>query len=362
MAWIKTPDVAMYKEANWDGFIKKVPNCTPEMAKRIAWQNPAVTFFFFCREYMVLENLGAEGVFNPGDAVFFSGEPWFGSASQCDSYQKNYMTIAYLNVKTPEQFRETACYVLADGSPAIDVVCIFAGNYASDELPYLRANNNDPPTTKPFNPDIQAVLDSGAVKDLQDKGLIVLLTVLNGHAPVGWSEFTSETDATDFANYLKSIVDEYGLDGIDIDDEYSSGTPNDTSLIMVTSIMQQLMPDKIISKALWSDLEYFQSSYQGKTLAETLTYGWEMSYGAPPEDVLPPYVSAGMAKNTVSKGFWSGSPSPTPDADVKWIKDNGYGGIMIYAFEEQSNIDLMGTLVNDLYGQGNWNKAPNCPS
>ena len=33
---------------------------------------------------------------------------------------------------------------------------------------------------------------------------------------------------------------------------------------------------------------------------------------------------------------------------------------MIFAFESQSNIDLMGTLVNYWFGPGNWNIDPNC--
>lgn len=272
----------------------------------------------------------------------------------------NYLTIAYINPASSAQFTDIASYQLADGTPAIDVVCIFGGNYASNELPYLRANNNDPPTTNPFNENIQQVLDDGSVQTLQAKGLKVLMTVLNGHAEVGWSEFTLESDAAAFAEYLKTeVVDRYGLDGIDIDDEWSDGTPNDTSLIMVTSIMRQLMPDKLITKALWSDLEYFTSSYQGRTLSDNLDYGWEMTYGVDPQFVLPPYVNqGGMNANTVSKGFWSGSPSPDSSQNVQWIKDNGYGGVMIFSFETQANIDYMGQLVNYLYGPGNWNYNP----
>lgn len=365
MAWLKTPNVAMYKGANWNALIKRVSNSSPEQAKRIALQNPDITFFFFCREYMVLENLGNEGIFYPGDAVFFTGEPWYGSAPQCDSYQKNSMAIAYISPKDSTQFRDVACYVLADGSPAIDVACIFAGNYASSETPYLRANNDDLPTNKPFNDNIQQVLDDGSVKALQDKGITVLLTITNGWHPVGWSEFQSEADASAFAQYLKTeVVDKYGLDGIDIDDEYSTGTPQDDSLVMVTSLMQQLMPDKIVSKALWADLppayKYFTAKWNEKTLADNLTYGWQMGYGSSPEGTLPPYLSVGMAKNRLSQGFWSGQPSPNPGQDVEWIKNNGYEGVMIFGFEEQSNVDLMGTLVNDLYGPGNWNRDPNC--
>ena len=157
----------------------------------------------------------------------------------------NAVTTVYINPASSDQFKQVAGYTLADGSPAIDFVCIFGGNYAASSRPYLRANNDDPPTTKPLNPNIQKVLDDGAVGYLQGKGLKVLLTVLNGHKAVGWSEFTSESDAENFASYLKTdIVDKYGLDGIDIDDEYSTGTPNDTSLIMVTTKMKAIMPGK----------------------------------------------------------------------------------------------------------------------
>jgi hypothetical protein len=267
---------------------------------------------------------------------------------------------AYINPQSSQQFKDTAGYTLADGSPALNVVCLFAGNYAASEVPYLRANNNDPPTNNPFNGNIQQVLDDGSVQYVQSKGLTVLLTITNGWSEVGWSEFTSESDAMDFAQYLKTqVVDQYGLDGIDIDDEYSTGTPNDTSLIMVTTCMREIMPDKIISKALWSDYEYFQATWNDHTFAENLSYGAEMSYGGPPDSRLPPYTqfaaSHSLSKDQLSLGFWSGQPSSDPSQDVQWLKDNGYAGLMIFAFESQDNLDLMGQLVDDWYGSGNWN-------
>jgi hypothetical protein len=267
---------------------------------------------------------------------------------------------AYINPHSSQQFKNTANYTLADGNPAINVVCIFDANYAAAEKPYLRANNNASPTTKPFNENIQQILDDGSVKYLQDKGLTVLLTITNGHHPVGWSQFTSESDAMDFVHYLKTdVVEKYGLDGIDIDDEYSSGTPNDTSLVMVTTLMRQIMPDKIISKALFQDSQYFQTTWKGHTLADNLSYGAEMAYGGSPQSRLEPYPNLGLSKNRLSLGFWSEQRSPNPHGDAQWLKDNGYAGIMIYGFEEQLNVELMGELVNAWYGSGNWN-PPQC--
>jgi hypothetical protein len=268
--------------------------------------------------------------------------------------RKARMTV-YINPQSSQQLTDVAGYTLADGSPAIDVVCLFAGNYASPDPPYLRANNNQPETNQPFNPNIQQVLGDGSVQYLQSKGLKVLLTVTNGWATVGWSTFTVQTDAMDFAQYLKSVVDQYGLDGIDIDDEYSIGAANDTSLIMVTTLMREIMPGKIISKALYSDLNYFASSWNGNTLAGNLDFGAEMSYGSPANGRLAPYLGYGMGPPKLSLGFWSAQPSPAPGEDVAWLVGNGYAGVMMYAFEEQANVDYMGELVNDWFGSGNWN-------
>src|SRR5581483_6644060 len=153
---------------------------------------------------------------------------------------------------------------------------------------------------------------------------------------------------------------EYGLNGFDIDDEYSTGSPNDTSLIMVTTIMRSIMPDTVISKALWSDASDFAATWNGRTLAGNLSYGAEMSYGGPPQYRLPAYTSGQPAANLltpsqVSCGFWANQPSSDPSADVAWLQQNGYAGFMIFGFEDQANVDLTGTLVNDWYGAGNWN-------
>lgn len=90
MFWKKTSDVAQYKGADWNNFIKKVSNCSVDEAKTIASQDTNISYFFFAREGMVLEGPVAQkyGSFSPNDAVFFSGNPWFGSAPQCDTYQK----------------------------------------------------------------------------------------------------------------------------------------------------------------------------------------------------------------------------------------------------------------------------------
>jgi len=375
MPWSKTANVAMYKGANWDSYVKTVSGCSPQQAQRIALLDPDISFFFFCRDYMVLENPAwpASRVFNSGDAVFFRGAPWYGSAPQCDSYQKNGMSIAYINNFTdPAMLTAAGCYTTSDGGPAVDVVCCIDDAFINATLPgYCTRLAPDIPIPSggsiacARSEFIPKVLKSGAIQGLQAKGITVLLSFLNNHDNAGWSEFTTPAYAQNFVDQLKSVVEAYGLDGIDVDDEFAADTakPVLNSLAMVTSMMKQCMPGKIISKALFADSQYFGVPYLGVTLEQTLTYGWEMSYGdfPTPKDRLTPYVQAGMKENRLSLGFFSEQAPHHPSQDVDWLKANGYGGVMVYAFEVAADTALLGTLVNTWCGPGNWNRTPNCP-
>ncbi len=365
MGWNKKSNVAQYGEASWDNYVRTTKNTTAQEAMRMAFQNPDITFFFYCREYMVLEGPAAQyGPFEPGDAVFFSGEPWYGSAPQCDSYEKTGISTIYISPVNNQQFQDIDCYVLPDGTPAIDVACIFAANYATNTVPMLRAQNNNPPTQKPFNDNIQSVLSTGLVKTLQDKGITVLLTIMNAHTETGWSQFTDEATAQAFVNYLNTdVVTPYGLDGIDIDDEYSNGTPNTTSLPMVTTLMKKTMPTKLVTKALWSDQDVFQANWQGHTIGANLDYGWEMSYySGDANSRLSFYTSYGMNKNQLCVGFsaetrfsefWN---TVGPQA-TKTIAE-GYAGCMMFDYEGQpQSITLMKAMVDGMDGTGSWNNS-----
>lgn len=77
----KVPNVAMYEGANWDNYLTTQNFITPEAAM---WKAPgAANFFFYCRGPLILKNGRS---FNTGDAVYFTGMPWWGSAPQCDAY------------------------------------------------------------------------------------------------------------------------------------------------------------------------------------------------------------------------------------------------------------------------------------
>lgn len=368
MSWIKVDNVAQYKGASWDNFIKKESNCTLEHAKEIAWEDPNITFFFICRGPMVLEGPVQEehGTFAQGDAVFFSEQAWYGSAPQCDAYEKTGLSVLYISPKNLNQFQEIGDYLLLNGKPAVDMVVFFAGNFCTlDKYPYLRANNNTPPTTEPFNPNVQEVLSSNLVSQLQAKGIKVLMSVLNGHTSVGWSQFTSkaEAEAEAFAQYLRDeVVDKYGLDGIDIDDEYSNGEVNYQSLAMVSTKIKAIMPNKLLTKALFSDSGQFQAKWQGHSLAENLDYGWYMVYNDPSASSLDQYVALGMAKEKLLVGFSAENQFAKPTAQVTSVLQDvgksGFAGGMVFNYENTTNsIPMMEGVVNGNHGNGNWNKS-----
>lgn len=352
MTWSIKRNAAMFAGANWNGHVKTVAQCSPEQARRIAAQDPRIRFFFVCRDHLTLEHRqwAKPKHFYPGDAVFFTGEPWYSRAPHCDVYVKEQLSVAYVDDVTPDKLAAVGQQVDDNGLPLLDIVCIFAANI-NKVLPRgsVRLAPDVPLPAgaslacAPAN--IVQTLQSGAIKALQEKGITVLLTFLNNHDEAGWSEFKSEADAHNFVAQLQEVVTRYQLDGIDIDDEYSEGPALPGSLAMVTSFMRRAMPDKIISKALFADLHQFDGRYQGSALADNLSYGWEMSYGEPPHHRLPPYVDAGMLRQSLALGFWSGQPSSSPLEDTEWLKARGYAGVMVYAAQEDNNIALLGELV-----------------
>ena len=192
-----------------------------------------------------------------------------------------------------------------------------------------------------------------------------MLTILNAHTQTGWSQFTDEGTAQNFVNYLNShVITPYGLDGIDIDDEYSKGPIDDAnSLAMVTTLMKQTMPDKLITKALFADGFAFTANWKGHTLAANLNYGWEMSYyrGRDANSRLGVYTSYGMKKSQLCLGFsaeqsFSGNWSQIGPQASQTI-DDGYAGGMMFAYENQpTSIGLMKTMIDAMDGPGNWNK------
>lgn len=87
----KISDVAQYKEADWSNVIGIAKEVSVKEAKEIADSHPEITYFFYVKGYGLLleQREGTYYFFDHGDAVFFSGTPWWGSAAGlADGYIK----------------------------------------------------------------------------------------------------------------------------------------------------------------------------------------------------------------------------------------------------------------------------------
>lgn len=108
-------------------------------------------------------------------------------------------------------------YILDDGNdtPFFDLVILFAANinYDSDgDYVYLHTN-----------PNVLALLEESEtyLQPLRKKGIKVQLGLLGNHTPAGLCQL-SDWGAREFAKEVAEACRKYKLDGVNLDDEYSS--------------------------------------------------------------------------------------------------------------------------------------------
>ncbi|WP_108651829.1 glycosyl hydrolase family 18 protein [Dongshaea marina] len=264
-----------------------------------------------------------------------------------------FYNMSYVEVNS-NALSNVGCYLLEKtGQPFFDMTSIFAANI----------NGSDPNQPEIyFNPQVKHVLDNTSeVQELHGKGIKVLLTILGNHQNAGWSCMTDPAAAKKFADQLADVVQKYDLDGIDIDDEYSSCAGNDTSMIMIAQALKEnpKFKGKILSKALFRDGLNFNGHYQGHSLADYLDQGWEMSYGTGgPDGRLPKYLGYGMSKADLALGV---STNNSAQSAAQWIGDTmqeGYGGAMVYNVTNNSQ-SFLSSIAEAEYQQS-VAVSPNC--
>lgn len=249
--------------------------------------------------------------------------------------------MAYVEVND-HILSNVGCYVRVDnGNNFFQMVSIFAANI----------NGKDPNQPKIyFNPQVDKLLNkTNQVTELQQKGIKVLLTLLGNYENAGWACMTDTNAINQFADDIVKTVNRYHLDGVDIDDEYSQCVSNDTSLIKITKAIKTHpeFKGKILSKALFSDHNYFQAKSNNDKLADYLDYGWEMSYSyGNYEGRLNPYIQYGMNKNSLALGV-SVSDYGNAKAETAYIMKNGFGGVMAYNVGSASSNYLSSIAKNE---------------
>jgi len=187
---------------------------------------------------------------------------------------------------------EIAKYRLPNGAPQTNVVFLFNATFTGTPQ-----NFKPPYISIPDQLLQQMTLQPGQkqtnVQYLQSLGIKVLLSILGyntkGQPGMGWDGVPASENAN-FAKWMKKeVIDKYGLDGIDIDNEFSNLPENAQAFMNTVGSLRASLPGSLLSKALWQDEDYFLTPVgtgvpnAGKYLARLLDFGCSMSYGSDAE-------------------------------------------------------------------------------
>jgi hypothetical protein len=253
------------------------------------------------------------------------------------------VTVAYIEVNDHSMLN-AGKYTLANGgAQVIDVAAIFAANINYDGTnAYLY-----------FNENVQNVLDNVAtqVRPLQQKGIKVLLSILGNHQGAGFANFPNQAAAEAFAQQLADAVNQYGLDGIDFDDEYAeygnngTGQPNDFSFVYLVQALRAKLPDKLITLydiGPASD----RLSYNGQSIANTFNYAWNPYYGT----WSVPSGPSDKSRLSPAAVSYTATSSGTAASLAQRTVDEGYGVFLTYNLTESDTSSYMSAFTQKLYG------------
>ena len=273
------------------------------------------------------------------------------AAPKCRRAQKTGpITVAYIEVNDHSMLN-AGKYTLANGgAQVIDVAVIFAANINYDgSNAYLF-----------FNDQVTNVLNNVAtqVRPLQQKGIKVLLSVLGNHQGAGFANFPDRASADAFAQQLADAVNQYGLDGIDFDDEYAeygnngTGQPNDFSFVYLVQALRAKLPNKLITLYNIGPAAD-RLTYNGQSLAETFNYSWNPYYGT---WGVP---SAPSEKSRVSPAAisYTDTSSSTAASLAQRTVSEGYGVFLTYNLTESDTSSYMSAFTQKLYGSATVYKA-----
>ncbi|MFJ3035919.1 endo-beta-N-acetylglucosaminidase H [Curtobacterium pusillum] len=253
-------------------------------------------------------------------------------------------SIAYVEVNN-DQLANVGRYQLANGANAFDVAIIFAANINWNGSKAVLYNNDK----------VQATLDAAAtqIKPLQAKGIKVSLSILGNHQGAGIANFPTQAAAQDFASQVTATVTKYGLDGVDLDDEYSdygtNGTPqpNSQSIGWLITALRAQMPSKLLS---FYDIGPAASalSSSSSTIGSKLNYAWNPYYGSYSAPSIP-----GLGKSALSPAavdIQNTAQSTAVSLAQRTVQD-GYGVFMTYNLPGGDKSAYVSAMTQKLYGQ-----------
>ncbi|MFS2029365.1 MULTISPECIES: endo-beta-N-acetylglucosaminidase H [unclassified Curtobacterium] len=273
-----------------------------------------------------------------------SADPPRATVSATSATKSGPTSIAYVEVNN-DQLANVGRYQLANGANAFDVAIIFAANINWNGSKAVLYNNDK----------VQATLDAAAtqIKSLQAKGIKVSLSILGNHQGAGIANFPTQAAAADFASQVTATVTKYGLDGVDLDDEYSdygaNGTPqpNQQSIGWLITALRAQMPGKLIS---FYDIGPASSSLSSSssTIGSKLDYAWNPYYGTYSAPSIP---GLGKAKLSAAAVDIQNTAQSTAVSLAQRTKADGYGVFMTYNLPDGDVASYVSSMTQVLYGQ-----------
>ncbi|GHV00269.1 endo-beta-N-acetylglucosaminidase [Bacteroidia bacterium] len=265
---------------------------------------------------------------------------------------KPYKTLCYVEVNG-HNLLNTGAYTLAtSGKQLMDIVVIFAANvnYNYDEQrPYLK-----------FNENVRHILThrDKYVKPLQDKGIKVILCVLGNHDFTGVASLGGDV-ATEFALECRNAIEAYGLDGIDLDDEWSSynssspvGGASGKKMGELVLALRKAMPDKLLTVFNWGLSSSIPTTVNGEAVADAVDLAMQGSYGS-----YSSYTPYGLPKSRYCPlAVWVNPSNRTPSTSTlayysQSIINDGCGGIFFYDLTKDDASAYFSYASNVLFGE-----------
>jgi len=266
--------------------------------------------------------------------------------------QLNPVGICYVEVNNSNMLNAGSYTLQNSGKQLFDVAIIFAANInydTSKNRAYISGNNN---VTKVLN-DVNTY-----VRPLQQKGIKVLLDILGNHQGAGISNFPNREAARDFARQIAHTVYTYGLDGVDLDDEYAgygnngTGQPNNSSFVMLLQELKAAMPDKLIT-FYYIGPATTRQSYNGDAAGNYIDYSWNAYYGTYNAPVVPPLNNTKIS--AAATWIRNTNPDSTPASTLATLatntKNDGYGVFMWYDLGATDVASYLSTGSNILYNE-----------
>lgn len=264
--------------------------------------------------------------------------------------------VVYVEVNSNDM-ANVADYTLAGTQrPAFDMAMIFAANINYDTAKgqaYLYLNDRVTQTLQDAEHQI---------RPLQQRGTKVLLSILGNHGGAGFANFPSQEAASAFADEVAQVVQQYGLDGVDFDDEWAeygkngTGQPNDASFVqLVTALRSKLGPDKLLTLYnIGPSAE--RTVYDGVQAGSLLDYAWNPYYGSwePPQIPAIGPDRAGAAAIDLSQPAQQGLAAQFAQRTV----DEGFGVFVTYNLTAGDHSDYLSAITGPLTGHDTAYRAP----